>query len=420
MSFESTPDTTPDNGLETNESAEKEPGLGIEFYVTDHNLRYPERSTPEKQSEVYAEMKKHGIDSVRFDVDWRRLVPDEDGVLDESVVEEYAEAMRLMQEAGLKPPTIVASTPPEWAQKLYDGGQKDRYFAVYDEYADAVARIINRSGSKASVIQMFNEINHAALFKFVRPEDLPRLADILRDKLKDADPDAKLSTSLIVANTNEKIGAVMDKTIEAEMSINGFLDKYEDMLKETFDVISLDYYPGIWHMPMREADDSYKDTFKQLDMLKNVCEKLSSWNKEYEIGEVGFPTNTPWQNEKRQRYFYDTFFRAFRSMVVDFKERDVKLPSRVGLYETEDEQNVSFGGFVERLLRMPGVSTLTKLTPNPEGQFGLRTKSGEPKAVIKGRKFGGQGAAHYKGFDTPEEGQSQLARIIKYVNRPVN
>ena len=59
------------NNLENNEQIKP---LGIEFFVTDHNLRANEVSI-EKQKELYIEMKKHGISSIRFDWDWKEVSP---------------------------------------------------------------------------------------------------------------------------------------------------------------------------------------------------------------------------------------------------------------------------------------------------------------------------------------------------------
>jgi sugar phosphate isomerase/epimerase len=404
--------------IQSTESVEKE-SLGIDFFVTDHNLLYEDRTNPDHQREVYAEMKKHGVDSIRFDLWWKELAPVQNEDHRDEIIDRYADAMKMMQEEGLKPPTLVVSNPPEWIQKLYNSGQKDEYFSEYVKYLDDIAKIIQRSGVKAENLQVFNEINHSVLFKYVETDDLPKIVEMIRDTIGEVQPDVKVSTSLIIANFNEKLADIKDDTIDTSGSINGFLDQYGAMLKETFDVISLDYYPGVWHLPLAETLDkgtlSHSEMFKNVGALKEVCERMSKMGINYEIGEVGFPTNTPYNNERKQRYFYDSFFKAFREMIVDFKSRGVQLPKRVGLYETEDEANISFGGMMEKLLKIPLISKLSKLTPNPEHDFGLRKADGEPKMILKGNL--------HKDTEDAEEAEteeSQLSKIIRYVNRPID
>jgi hypothetical protein len=139
-------------------------------------------------------------------------------------------------------------------------------------------------------------------------------------------------------------------------------------------------------------------------MLKGVFEKIASWGKEYELGEVGIQTNVPWKgkeaNEKRQRFFYDSFFRAFKHMLLDFRERGVRLPSGVGLYEAIDEPPQSFTGKV-----------LRKLTPFPEHDMGMRQADNRRKSIL-------QGKPHVSQAERAKQ-PSQLSRIISYVRAPI-
>jgi glycosyl hydrolase family 53 len=431
MSFENR-----ERPIETSD-AEHESGQSpdIEFLVTDHSVRYPEQFSQEELKELYGDMKRHGISSVRFDMDWDEIAKSA-GERDKATLDHYVGVLQVMEEVGMKPPTLVLSSPPEWAQELYKK-DKEAYFRAYEEYISSVADVLSRSGVKVHSAQLFNEVNNSLLFKFVSVEDLPRCATIVREKIGREQPEMRLATSLIVGNVNENLG----KVAKTE-AIDKFLDNYGPMLKENFDVVSIDYYPGVWHFPAGEKRSEISNPlgepsletktarrlssvegaanpkhinamFKNLELLKNTFEHIAKLGIDYEIGETGFPTNIPYSTENRQRYFYDSFFRSFRQLLVDFKSRGIPLPKRVDLYETQDEENKGFGGIMDKVLKVPGVQKLTRVTPNPEHNFGLRTKSGEPKSVLRGSRHGKKGISD-------EAELSQLQKIIKYVNRPIS
>lgn len=406
----------------------------IEFLVTDHSTRYPERFSPEELKELYSEMKHHGISSIRFDMDWNKMAK-ASGEWDRETIDRYVETLKIVEKVGMKPSTLVLSSPPEWAQQLYKK-DKESYFRNYEEYMRTVAEAVSQAGTKIHSVQLFNEINNSFLFKFVDVADLPRCAAIVRDTIGKTQPGLKLATSLIVGNINDNVG----RFTGAE-DIENFLEKHGQMLKENFDVISVDYYPGVWHLPLGEEKSKISSllgkgsaktrimqrvssvegaanpkhlnaTFKNLEMLKKTFERIAKLGIDYEIGETGFPTNVPYSTEDRQRYFYDSFFRAFRQLLVDFASRDIPLPKRVDLYETQDEENTGFGGITDKLLKLPGVQKLTRLTPNPKHNFGLKKKSGEAKSILRGRR--------YSKDETLDAGDlSQLQKIILYTNRPI-
>jgi len=172
-------------------------------------------------------------------------------------------------------------------------------------------------------------------------------------------------------------------------------------------------------MPLKSAGFKWKDTYKQIEPLKKVCETISSWGKDYEIGESGFPT-VAGASEKRQRYFYDTFFRAFRQMLVDFHSRGVRLPGRIGLFETEDEPNSSFGGPFEKILGREDVRKVVDAV-NPEHHWGLKKDEDTPKEILRGnrhRRKGGDEEVIGLHLDDPKEA-SRLSEIIRYVKRPI-
>jgi hypothetical protein len=383
---------------------------GIEFYVTDHGVRHTEVPLQDLKR-MYAEMVEHGVTAVRFDWDWKDVSP-QPGETNRSMIGRYREAMQAMQEAGMDEPTLIISSPPDWAMGLYKT-DREAFFAAFQNYVEGVSGILEQSGAKVHAAQLFNEVNHAFLFKYVDIGDLPRAARITRAALQRAQPDIKLSTSLIASNTND----LMNKT-KGLPDTAGFLDEHEKMLRENFDIISVDYYPGVWHVPLKEAGYKPKDMYKQLGMLETVLEKIAGWEKEYEIGEVGFPTNVPYSTEKNQRFFYDSFFRAFRQMIVGFGERGVALPKRVGLYETQDEANVSFGGFLEKALRSKVVQQLSRILPNPEHDFGLTDEHGIRKEILRGGRHEPRERFIGLHLDEPPE-RSQLKKIVDYVNRPL-
>jgi hypothetical protein len=416
------------------ESKEDAVSPDIDFLVTDHSLRYPERFSREQVREAYSDMRRHGLSSIRFDFDWDRMAKNYDEY-DKTTADRYTDALQDMKEMGMKPASLVLSSPPEWAQELYKN-DKEKYFQAYQGYLSAVAETIGRSGAKVNSVQLFNEINNSFIFQFIKIEDLPRCAEIARTTLQKVQPDIKLGTSLILGNFNEKIAEV--KKVE---SIDTFIGEHGQMLKDNFDVLSVDYYPGMWHWPLgsekskitnllgegsfmtkiknRTSDLEHaatpkhlNATFKNLEMLEKAFEQIAALGIDYEIGETGFPTNVPYSTEDRQRYFYDSFFRSFRQMLVDFKKRGIPLPKRVDLYESQDEENKGFGGLVDKLLKIPIIEKLSRATPNPEHNFGLKTKAGEPKSILKGPRYRAD-------EELGSSELSQLQKIVRYVNRPI-
>ncbi len=403
---------------------EQQPPYEIDFFITDHNLRSKKPVSVEEQRKMYAEMKGHGLSSIRFDWDWKEVIPHE-GERKDDVLERYAGAIRMMQEVGMKPPTLVLSNPPEWAAKLYRK-DKEAFFQSYADYIATVVETLRATDLRVEQAQLFNEINHSVLFKYVDIEDLPRLAGIARYALCQVQPDIQLSTSLIVSSFNDALAKKFN-----EPTMDEFFAKHRSMLQKTFDRLSLDYYPGTWHFPMKKAEASgdafpiqvseswlkevrnrLNRTFKNMDELKRACEVVAGWGKEYEIGEVGFSTNEPYSDEKRQRFFYDMFFRGFRQMLIDLRSRGVALPKRVGVYETQDEENISFGGLIEKFLQTGVGKFLSRLTPNPEHDFGLKKSDGQPKKILQGR-------LDRRGKSKEDSKLSQLRRLIQHVKRPL-
>jgi hypothetical protein len=380
-----------EGGLEHGVAFEREKPPELKFYVTDHSADNPDTGDPERLRELYADIKKDGIQSIRYDWRWQRIEP-QAGEFNSEQLGRYREARDIMKETGLDEPTIILSNPPEWAVKLYRE-DREKFFEEYRHYAEEVRNSLGKSSEgRVSRIQIFNELNNKIYTPF-ETEDIPRLCEITRRTFHDYNPDLKLTATFIAGNFTElssKIG--MAKPMEK------FLPELKK-IKDSFDVIAVDYYPGLWHLPLKEAGWKMKDVFKQLGALKQVFEEIATWGKEYEIGEVGLPTNQPWGNEKRQRYFYDVFFRAFRRLMLDFQSRGIKLPSSVGLYEAIDEPPRTVLGKVLRK------------TPFPEHDMGMRLRSGRRKLIL-------QGSPHVLEEERIKK-PSQLQRIISYLRRPI-
>lgn len=56
---------------------EAERGFDTDFYVTDHSADTAETGSPEKLRELYADVKRDDVDSVRYDWNWRSVEPKE-------------------------------------------------------------------------------------------------------------------------------------------------------------------------------------------------------------------------------------------------------------------------------------------------------------------------------------------------------
>gem|GEM_PF-5126940 len=402
MNIEAAPEFRNGNGAhgeeadirEEGNSREREPGFNLKFYVTDHSADNPDTGSPEKLRALYADVKKDGIQSIRYDWHWRNVEP-EPGEWSGEHLARYGKAGEVMREVGLESPTIILSNPPEWAVKLYKE-DKEKFFDAWRNYVQHVKDSLQAAkGEKVKRVQVLNELNNA-MYTPVAAEDLPRLCEITREVFHNYNPDIKLMATVHAGNVGEFASKAGFGT-----GIKEYLGKLEKM-KDDFDVIAVDYYPGLWHLPLAEANWKLKDIFKQIQLLKEAFEEIATWGKEYELGEIGLPTNSPWSDEKRQRYFYDSFFRAYKQLLLDFRERGIALPSSVGFYEAMDEPPESLKGKV-----------LRRLTPFPEHDMGMRRGGGEKKMIL-----GGSPHARERGEEM--SGQlSQLGKIMRYLRAPM-
>jgi hypothetical protein len=382
--------------LEIQNAGEKLNPFNLKFFVTDHNPDHEDTGSRETLKMLYADIAKDGVQSVRFDWRWSNVQPTNEEI-DQTTSRRYAGAVSLMKETGLDAPTINLSSIPEWAMKLYST-DKEAFFNAYGNYLESVR--FNLSGLpdiKVSRFQVLNELNVGSYTPIKDTADIARMCDMARKTFSGHDQGPKISVSILAAEL-------------PGVSVIPFLNERLKKIRDHVDIITVDYYPGSWVRPSKEGEsrlksffervalpgtEAYKEMFADVALFRTVAEILSSWNKEYEIGETGFPTKDfYWGNERRQRYFYDAFSRSLKHLMADFRKRGINLPSRIGFYEAINEAPRDTRG---KILRT---------TPYPEFDWGMRTETGKRKLILQGN------------LRNPSKGNSRLSEIIHYLNQP--
>ncbi len=384
-------------------NVEKTKPFDLEFYVTDHSADNADTGNQERLRELYEDVKKDGIKSIRFDYRWNKIET-EKGEFQDELLDRYGKAIEVMNEAGLESPTVVLSSIPNWALEIYKK-DKEKFFDEYRKYVEEVKSSLTKSYEKTGQlvfkVQVLNELNNS-VYTPIDGHDVSRLCDITREVLHDYNPDVKLMATAFAGNLPKLVKDLSFGRVNLGTHIEEYLKQYRDVL-ESFDIIAIDYYPGMWHVPIGEAMENKKEIFKQLGLLKNTMEEVASWGKEYELGEVGIQTNMPLMgdehNQDRQRYFFDVFFREFKHILLDFQRRGIKLPTRIGLYQAMDEPPKNMTGKI-----------LRKITPFPEHDMGMRKGDSSRKEILQGNRHSDEGE---------DRGDSQLSKIIKYINSPV-
>lgn len=360
--------------------------MGTDFYITDHSADSEATGSPNQLLNLYIDIARDGITSVRYDWRWNLIEP-RVGQWSEDHLSRYAKAKEIMATAGLQPPTIILSSPPSWATKLY---KRDRsaFFDAYSYYVNKVVACLKMAGgTKVRRVQVFNELNNR-LFTSFEASDLPELCSITRKAFASYNPDVQLLTTLLVGNVTR---------FTATPITSQYLRQFKAVATE-FDAIGIDYYPGLWHINRNGAfrpKTAFKYMVVELEPLRNVFEELARWDQDYELAEIGIPSKRLWGGELGQLYFYVAFFHAYARLLQDFDERGLKRPTQVGLYAAIDEAPTSVGS---KLLR--------KFTPFPEHDLGMRHSNGERKLILQGNRHCAQ----------PSE-TSQLQRIIRFVNQ---
>lgn len=391
-------------------NAERRESFDLEFYITDHSADLYRGTSLDSLRLLYADIKRDGVKSVRYDWNWREIEP-QAGQYSEPVLKNYSEAKNIMDETGLEAPTVILSNPPEWAKKLYKES-KEEFFTAFRQYAEQVkGRLAQTAGEKVATVQVLNELNNS-IYNPVAVQDIPRLCQITREVFANYNPNIKLMVTVIAGNIQD----FSAKRMNTGTGISNYLPQLK-AIKDSFDEIAVDYYPGLWHLPanneqktidqrMLEQSSALKrlrnavlprhaNVFNNLEVLKQVFAEISTWGKDYELGEVGLPTNKPWGNEKKQRYFFDTFFRAFRELLTEMRTQKLALPKRIGLYSAIDEPPKTLLGKVLRK------------TPFPEHDLGMRFGDGKRKMILQGSPHAPE--------EQKEQQPSQLSKIIQYL-----
>jgi hypothetical protein len=337
----------------------------IQFYITDHSPDRYDTGNPNALNTLYRKVRAVGISSVRFDMRWKTLVPKQERLNREALLR-YAEAVCIMDAVGLESPTIVLSSIPPWALEVYKKDPR-AFFRHFGYYLDSVRSALQSHGHSKPVerFQVLNELNN----KIYTPVDAAttvRMFDQVAETLRAYNPHLKLVGSFLAGNFARLIGT----------SIETYLDTHQELLRRC-DVVAIDYYPGVWHWDFAGKRRNGVPYMFQMELLQRCMRKLAQMGKEYEIGEVGFPTSLPWlskqRNERLQRYFFDHFFRLLRLTLDDLGHLGLPPPSRVGIYQAIDEPPHTVG---RKLLRA--------LTPFPEHDFGLWRSDGAEKLVVAG------------------------------------
>ncbi len=348
--------------------------------------------------------KAAGIDRINYDWSWTRINP-EQGKFNQEQIEIYKKAKQVMEEEGMETPDIIFTVAPDYVKKLYEGGNKKEFLNAYENYITQVRdALIAAGGKKIETVQIFNELNNK-VYTFVEPADLAEMCEITRDVFKEYNSGIKLKATLHAGSLNtltDKAGKALKKVgfdslgkkVGIGIDVKEYLRQNRDMLKENFDSLAVNYYPGMWHWPIKEAGlkkrdflfnfNKTKKIFAQTDLLEETFRELNNMGIKYEIGEYGLPTNKPsWSKkdekyyEDKQRYAFNVFTHALRAVLKKLHDEGKDLPSYLGLYESQN-----------RRPRNEAEIKAKKRTMNlfPEHDFGLMDEEGKPKELLKGKR----------------------------------
>ena len=117
------PEKTTESDIETKEKREERKIHNIDFYATTHMADNPEHWQPEKFREHLALLMASGVDFMAYDWSWTRVNPSAEK-FDQRQIECYKQAKKIMEEVGMKSPTIIFTVAPDFVRELY---QKSKY-----------------------------------------------------------------------------------------------------------------------------------------------------------------------------------------------------------------------------------------------------------------------------------------------------
>lgn len=264
------------NYATTERRAEKTAPFDLKFYVTDHSADNANTNNPETLRNLYDDIKTDGISSVRYDWRWNKI-ESEKGEFQMEVLGRYENAIELMDDAGLESTTLVFSNIPQWALDLY---QKDKplFFESYRNYVEKVKEYLiiarEKTGKSVSMVQVLNELNNL-VYTPIDGDSVTQLCHITREVLREYNPDLNLLAPAFAGNLPQVAKDVSFGKINFGTPIDEYLEKSKDVL-DNFDVIAIDYYPGMWHIPLQEALENKKEIFKQLELLKQTMETIAA------------------------------------------------------------------------------------------------------------------------------------------------
>lgn len=378
--------------------------MKIKFDVIDHSA---ERKSISELANLYADIRKDNINGIHYDWLWFKIEPQR-GIFNREYLRHLAKAGRLMVDEGLEPPTVILSNAPSWARDLYLQAPSE-FFVAYRQFLAKIVETFFNFDLKIQRIQVLNELNNT-FYSPVEPFDSKLLFYITREVFNNYSRDIRLIASFVIGNITEAQAKLRPsfkrnlilKKIPLQRSIYDYLSMFKE-IDDFFDVISLNYYPGVWHFPIKDSDWSFSDSFKellafrdpiepfsremvrQMDFLKKILEEVSFMGKEYEIGEVGFPTHSFWGDEKRQVFAYESVGKGIKDLMTQFGAKGLRTISRITFFSATNDVPQDLAGKILRL------------TPYPEYDWGMRNDAGDRKLILQGNP-------------------SRLSKLIEYIN----
>jgi len=359
-----------------------ETGEGLSIAITHHFVdrgEYPEGKI------LLEKAKELGIDVVRTHPRWKVIIP-EPGQVNREYLVRYVDYAKQAQDLGMEN-YIILSDPPERAIEK----AKENPKAVLDEYhlyLETLKQALEEKGVKATMFQIFNELNTAYTPK-VFIEQLPAYCQAVRDIFG---PEVELSITLATADLLRLAEHFPGSKFQ---TFANFLREHEGVLKSCkLDSLGINFYPGLYNLPKKVL---YKDMAKDLEELKKsiiLASELLEKKVKIEVAEVGFPLafenlRSGLKNFGRlQRWAYDNFARAFVQMI----------------HELQEEHQISISGLAFYQL---GIHKEIE----PVLKFGLYNDQGEARGVTGSHKKAGRQNPQTEASD------SQLAFIIRYLKK---
>ncbi len=180
------------------EGKEVEKPFDFKFYITDHSPRFADTGSPDKLRALYRDIKRDGIDQIRYDWDWN-LIEANRGEINPEQLARFKSAAEIMKQEGLDP-LIILSNPPKWAKDLYKENPGE-FVDSYKNYVSKVKDAAGETGIKPETVQVLNELNNPAYTPVEDMEVIGQLCDIARE----AFPDSKIMVSFLAAAIPEAV-----------------------------------------------------------------------------------------------------------------------------------------------------------------------------------------------------------------------